>query len=390
MAVNMIKFLSKLFLIVLIPKYHDWFNRHVNKYINRRIIVKTAIKMWIMAMGILSLSFSCSISDDNIFSCNADMTDAEKNIQIKGTLLPFTGQPVMQIYNLHVVDSFLVVKASVKESSNQMFVFNLHSNKYTGTSFITKGRGPNELQNPFCYGSYNIYSDYKPLYIFDLSLRESYAFDVEASVNAGQTQLSKICRLPEGTLYAYPYRDSLHFVKVPAPECLDGMILNPDGSMAKKVALYGDVPGYLYFDKLSSADAFFSGTDMMAMAMTMLPQVNFIDVNTGEKHTVAIDKQYREWKQLLYDEMYTPTICYTAAIPAGSVVVALYYGVTLADWAAGDAPAHLHIFDADGGFLYDISLAESLKAIAYDRNSGMLYGADTEDRIYQYDMSDII
>lgn len=356
---------------------------NIMKHLSIRYVVLPVFVM------LLTLAVSCDNSNNNIFGCPAEMVKAGKSVTLEGEVVSFDGLPVMQISNLCAVDSFLVLTANVKESADKMFVLDMRGRKFKG-SFIANGRGPGELLNPMCCGTFRSQSGRNPMYIFDLSLCESYAFDVEASVNAGQTELSKICRLPDGTLYAYPYRDSLHFVKVPDSECLGGMVLHSDGSVARKVALYEDVPGFMYFDRLSSADAFFSGTDMMAMAMAMLPQVNFIDVNTGEKHTVAIDRQYREWKQLLYDEMYTPTICYMAAIPAGSVVVALYHGVPLADWAAGDAPAHLHIFDADGGFLYDISLAESLKVITYDRNSGMLYGVDMEDRIYQYDMSGII
>lgn len=337
----------------------------------------------------VSLSVSCDNNGNNIFGCPAEIVKAGKSAALKGDIVSFDGMPVMQISSLCTVDSFLVVTANTKDCPDRMYVLDIHDRLFKG-SFIANGRGPDELLNPHCGGMFRSRTGSNSMYIFDLSLCESYAFDVETSINTGHTELSRICRLPGGTLYAYPFKDTMHFVKVPESECFDGMILNPDGSMARKVALYGDVPGYLYFDKLSSADAFFPGTDMMAMAMAMLPQVNFIDVTTGEKHTVAVDRQYGEWEQLLYDDMYTPTICYTAAVPAGNMIVALYHGAPLADWAAGDAPAHLHVFDADGGFLYDLSLAESLKAIAYDTDSGLLYGADTEDRIYQYDMSGII
>ncbi len=343
-----------------------------------------------MAIVILSFFISCSRWDDNIFGCKVDLVQAEKSIHIDGSQVSFTDEPVMQIIGLFTVDSFLVVKAKVKDCADQMFVFSLRDNKYTGKSFIAKGRGPSELLNPICCGRIGGRPDSNPMYIFDLSLCESYAFDVEASMNSGKTELSKICSLPEGALYAYPFRDSLHFVKAPEPDCFGGQILNPDGSMVGKVALYDDLPGQMYFDTLSSADAFFSGTDIMAMGMSMLPQVNFINVSTGERHTIAINKKYSEWEKLLYKQGYTRTMCYGAAIPAGSLVIALYYGAPLVDWATGNALGRLHVFNAEGRFLYAISLDEALKNIAYDGNSGMLYGVDMEDRIYQYDMSGII
>ena len=81
---------------------------------------------------------------------------------------------------------------------------------------------------------------------------------------------------------------------------------------------------------------------------------------------------------------------FTAVVPASNLVIALYYGVPLSDWATGNALPHLHVFNTEGKLLHDLRLAESLKAIAYDKSIGILYGADMEDRLFQYDMSGIL
>ena len=72
------------------------------------------------------------------------------------------------------------------------------------------------------------------------------------------------------------------------------------------------------------------------------------------------------------------------------MVVELYYGISMKEWAAGNIPAHLHIFNSEGRFLYDISVNQTLKAICFDNNSRVIYGVDKDDNIYQYDFSSII
>ncbi|MDY5823879.1 MAG: hypothetical protein SPJ99_03330 [Candidatus Coprenecus sp.] len=47
--------------------------------------------------------------------------------------------------------------------------------------------------------------------------------------------------------------NSLHFIKKPGPDCLDGMVLNQHGGLSETVALYREIPDLMYFDKLSSA-----------------------------------------------------------------------------------------------------------------------------------------
>ena len=101
----------------------------------------------IMAIAVLSLSVSCCNSSKNIFDCPVDMAAPVETDALTGHPVTFNEQPAMQIINLHTVDSFLVVKANVKESAKQIFVFNLRDKEYAG-SFITRGREAGELLKP--------------------------------------------------------------------------------------------------------------------------------------------------------------------------------------------------------------------------------------------------
>ena len=214
--------------------------------------MKRILNGLILTVLILSVSVSCNNNSDNIFGCHVDKVHAEKSIHFNASSVIFEKQPLIEVINLHTIDSFLVVKGNVKDCAGQMFIFNLNDKKYTGGSFISKGRGPNELHKPCCLGQYGNSSEQNSLYIFDLSHYKAYSFNVEESVKRGETVLSEICKLPDGTLYAYPFRDSLHFIKKPGPDCLDGMVLNQHGGLSETVALYREIPDLMYFDKLSS------------------------------------------------------------------------------------------------------------------------------------------
>ena len=44
----------------------------------------------------------------------------------------------------------------------------------------------------------------------------------------------------------------------------------------------------------------------------------------------------------------------------------------------------------EGGFLYDIALNESIESVAFDEMDNKLYGVDSNDSVYRYDMSELL
>ena len=85
-----------------------------------------------------------------------------------------------------------------------------------------------------------------------------------------------------------------------------------------------------------------------------------------------------------------------AAVRAGDVgqsskyFMALYFGgATRQERREGVLP-HLHVFDWNGGFLYDIALNESIESVAFDEMDNKLYGVDSNDSVYRYDMSELL
>lgn len=329
-----------------------------------------------------------SCGNSNVFDCKAVLVTADNTCTISGEEVQLTGGPAIGgILDLQVVDPYLIIDASTKENSGLFHVYDKTGNLYSG-SFINKGRGANELLQPTLSGTYRRDGHDIP-YIFDLSLCRTYGFDVSESVINGSTQLYDISIMPNLTLKAKPVLDSMQFAVYPQPDGIFGEVLDMNGHSRKKIAIYPELSGHNYASKLSSPYVVFQGTPVIAITATMLPQVNFLNIATGERYTSTVDKSYRKWEKSLTLPNTSQTMYYMDATTSDRLLFALYYCAPLLDWAKGDFEAHLHIFDIEGNFLYEASLQEQIKTITYDSETGCLYGADQNDRIYRYDLSEL-
>ncbi len=346
-------------------------------------------RILLILFGTVSVLLLASCGDSNVFDCEAELVTPENELTLDGEEVLLKGGPLIGgILDIQVVDSFLVVKASTKESQDFLYVYSIGGGDFAG-SFVTEGRGENELLMPVYGNTYRDPQGRDMLYLFDLSLCKSFGFDVGQSVAEGKTVLHKLGSMPSSTLYANPISDSLHFARYPQPDCIAGDLFDNNGTVIEKTAVYPALSGYDYFDMLTSADAVFPGSKTIAMAMLKLPQVNILNTETGERHTVAVNESYRKWKKIINYEVQPLYYYYMGATASERNLFALYYEVPITDWAKGDFTASLHIFDIDGNFIRAAAFDEQIKAITYDTRTGILYGADQNDRIFRYDLSDL-
>lgn len=328
---------------------------------------------------------ACSGGRRNVFDCPVRMVIPEKECVLSGEEVVFEGEPVIQVVSMCVVDSLLVVEAIAGEGVGMLHLYDLKNSCYIG-DFLKKGRGPGELLNPSSIaadGDGNVY-------MIDLSLFDSFKVNIGESIETGKTSLAKLCDMPGHTLKALLYKDSLQFIEYIKPDCMAGALVDPDGAIVKEIPLYPDVDAFMCFSQLSSGFAHFPNTGLVAMTMCVIPQVNFIDMDSGERFTVALNKDYRQWEKII-GRSSGNTMYYVDATASEDNLFALYYGAQTEDWMQNEYSAHLHVFDKEGNFLCDVALAERIiKTMAYDPEMNCIYGVDEEDRIYRYDLSDVI
>ena len=328
----------------------------------------------------------CGSSDENIFDAPVHKAKAEKTCTMSGISVDLNGDNPNGICGIFVSDSVLLLRGTVKGSPFMVHAYSLNDGSPLG-AYIAKGRGPNELLIPLFK---ELIDESNLLYIFDLSLGASYSFDYLKSIETHNTVLSELLKLPGRPLYAFPMRKS-HAVIIPEADDYSLEILDESGHQIKKLSLYPNVSGEQYFDRLSSACALNQKNSKLAMAMCSSPQVNFIDLENGDKMTCAISDEYKKWRDMLNASDENRRLYYMSSAQSSEYFMSLYVGgVSLMDWIKGGDAPHLHIFDWDGNLLFDISLKESLKSITFDGSSKVLYGVDANDNIYRYDMSELM
>lgn len=223
----------------------------------------------------------CGSSDENIFDAPVHKAKAEKTCTMSGISVELNGEKPDVISDLFVYDSNLLLKGTVKESPFMIHAYSLDDKFFKG-SYIAKGRGENELLSPHFEGLVQ-----EGIYIFDLNLCSSYCFDYVKSSETHNSELSHLVKLPGNTLYAYPMGDK-HLALVPEPEDFVGKIVDGNGAILNTVSIYPHVSGIDFFSRLSSASLLGQSHKKFAMAMCRLPQVNFLDLETGDKFTIAI------------------------------------------------------------------------------------------------------
>ena len=347
------------------------------------VVFMRRIFAFVICISILS---ACGQNTDNVFDAPVKRGSAKIINTLDGEIVNIVEDKPNVITDIFVVDSVLLLKGKKQDSPYMIYVYSLQDNSYLG-NYVAKGRGPNELLSPQFNG---FVKKNDQLYLFDLNLCASYLFDYRKSVETNNTVLSKLVKLPARTLYAYPM-DKGHIAIVPEEDDYVCEILDENGKQIKKFSLYPHVSGMQYFDRLSSACEMNKKKNKLAMAMCMLPQMNILDVETGNKVTYAVTDDFKNWNMALNSSDIDRRLYYMSSAQSSEYFMSLYVGgQSVMDWAKGGALPHLHVFDWNSNLLCDISLTENLKSIAFDESSNTLYGVDTFDNIYKYSMNKVL
>ena len=324
----------------------------------------------------------CGEYNDNIFDAPVRKATAEKTCTLDGTPVELGEEKPEGIRGIFTCDSTLFLRGKVKDSPYMIHEFSLSDGIYKG-SYIAKGRGEKELLSPRLESCVN-----GGIYIFDLNLCSSYRFDYKSSEEAHDTELSRLVKLPGRTLYSYPIDDKHFSIGVDEDDYV-GNILDEKGNVQKRISLYPHVSAQSHFDRLSASGELNEGRKKLALAMLMLPQVNFLDLDTEDRITSAVSDKYKDWKESVNGDDKNRRIYYLSSTQSSEYYMTLYVGgSTVIETANGVAP-HLHVFDWDGRLLYDVALKEKIGSIAFDESSGMLYGVDSNDEIWRYDLSEL-
>ncbi len=304
---------------------------------------------------IIFVFVSCGNRVRNMFDSPIHLEKPHQTYAIKGDLLELGAERPFKVTGMSICDSLMILRGRLPNSLSQLHIFSLTDNSFEG-HYITKGRGPSELLSPII--KTQLVSRNNLLYIFDLSLGSAYAFDCQKSIRERKTVLDKLSVLPPGSIDSYPVGDG-HIVFIPKEDSYTCSLLDESGNEIKRIPIFPYTSGIFFSDKLSSASLVCQEREILVMAMCLFPQINILDLKTEKRMSVAVSGDYKSWKNTLtqgYDEMY---YYYTYVTQSADGFMALYYGVPFQDFIQQSVVPHIHVFDWDGTFLYDLQVQEN-------------------------------
>lgn len=334
-------------------------------------------------MLLIAVLASCS-QNSNIFDAEVVVSSPLSSIKLEPQIIELSGFDLLGVTDIQIFDSIMVFKSSKPSSPCMLHTYSLNDGKFCG-SFVAHGRGANEILSPLMRGYSENCSGDILVDLFDLGQNSAHVWNLSESIATQKTVLLSSCRMKELTLNMFR-KDSLYITLNPTISDFHCSIFENTQSSRDVISLYPAVSGIGYSDKLSSASGLNKHKDVLAMAMMMSPQVNFLNLNTKEKKTVAITKDYQNMRERLDRDISEQYIYYIDCTQSENSFFGLYIEACYEDWVHVDYDSKIHVFDWESKLMHEINVDEKLKAIAYCELTDCLYAIDNDDHLYCYSL----
>ena len=366
----------------------------------------------IIFISICFLSVSCSPTGkyNNYFDGEIKEYDSflfEEDLSTADTLsLP---ESVMAIGGLRMIDSMLLIDKG--DQKTNMTILNLNDGRISA-DIAFNGRGPNEYILFLTFGQYIKDPDKISLYTFndDLSIR---LLNVTDSWKKNTTVIEE--------------EKKIDFKDVPRFHFCQGMFFLNDGSVfAKYQASYNDARDLIFFpaeyDLINAKgkkevipffgkdlpsnplmshfmDFLYTGVTQIKPdgtkvvdGMYFMDYLNFIDLEKksafGMKYRDAVS--YEEFKNMSREEYFERSRhSYSDLSVTDDYVFCLYQGNNSNNKDSFEN-MRIRIFDWNGTPLASLKPDRNVFCIAFDEKTNRLYASDLEDRIFIYDLNEII
>ncbi len=288
-------------------------------------------------------------------------------------------------------DTIIVLQKWVIDDDGYHFsAYSSNSLQYLG-SFARKGRGPEEILDPYVIITNSVESNLN--FQTNGFLEETYAIDVAETLQSGHIVYAHHDTLPSSTIMQW----------TPLPECRHFVLSEESGRLVKKtIGSQGEVLNTFLYDSeiadrrymtyLSSIFVRNEESGKVAEIMLCLPQINLFDTSSGEAQSIAVNTDFRKWSSNSKRMLDMNSIQYfeEAAASSGFIIVT-YKGVPFEKLISGCQGTSIQIFDWNGNFKYDIRVSEDISKIAFDSKNKYLYCVErSEERLVRYNLSHLI
>lgn len=353
----------------------------------------------------LLLMPSCSKSVDGEFFNGTikDILEPLSNECLKGNRLV-----IEDIYtgNMGAFDT-LIFFFSNKYPDDYMSMFNTYTGNNLGF-YCPKGGGPDDFYSISNMEQFVVENESVKLWINDFNKNKISLLNLSNSATTHHTELDDVI---DFGWRSSPYDTPFNFIFVCGDKLLykNSPIFNSvceSNYTPSKYSLYDHknkriVREYELYkqpvynlnkiiengDYLHSIDRIKPDNKKIAMGMWMFPQINILDIETGELKGFRINKDI-DFNYVINTHKKL-RLYYKAISVDDTYIYALYSDAFIEDGLEGyRAPANkIHIFDWNGNFVRKITLDQKILAMTLDPVRKYLYCINTEDIIYYYDLS---
>lgn len=286
-------------------------------------------------------------------------------------------------------DSLLVL--TLNKGDYNIAIFNTNTGKLIG-KYLRKGRGPQEMVSFASENQYNIINDSLFFYGYDLSAQKDFiAFNVTAAANGQDARLHVLGEFIPVSLRAIKIDDStnLYYRLTDNKMTLDKF--SKDGELLNSWNLFPDISAR-YFSFMSFGLGVNSNGTKAALAMTAFPELNILDLETGERKSVTYARKMDF--ETSYDT-YRATFTYpdiTHCCGTFSIDDYICFRTFYVDESDVPANSALMVFDWDGNLKYRLLITEELSRLGtlYDPVHKVIYCTTEDDVLYRYDVSEYL
>ena len=298
-------------------------------------------------------------------------------------------QESLHCLDLQVVrDSFLVINRQIdSKDSSQYAVFSSSTFEYLG-GVIPKGRGPEEFLSPHLGRTT---SDASHLFISDNSIGKAFSVDIEESIVRHNSIIATTYHLPQQPVDWIPLDNTNQLCLWLDNKELIFSIIKQD-EVVCSFHPYKDIDATVIIPKLSCLPIGNGKELKFAIGLVCFPMVLLFDYQSNTILSVAVDKDYRNWRSIINEPFNQHSVQYYAGITSSSdYIIASYWKCTLEETMTHRQESEIHIFDWNGNYLYRLFTHESIGNMAFDAKNCLLYCIDTlNSNVLRYNLSFIL
>lgn len=340
---------------------------------------------------VVALITSCSRNDSSLFlNKTAAITTFTNKVTIPGKRIDLD---VLGATDLYIIDTFFVFKTPKMEQFYSVYTIN---NYIECGCFVSKGQGPDEFPacfTPICKKEkedlFLSFYNYMTSEVVELNLLES--------IKRQRTILSKPWKieninsiykifLTDKNEYLVDYLDATDLTQHYAIWDKKNGLLKRDNIALNPIGISLD-NSYL----LATSCCYNEKKKIYATAMNFIDQINFYSIENPEKSfCISLNENKTTLKEIEKIEMPEKIEYHNDLRASDTYLFSLYSNQNRKDWALGNTPANIYIFDWSGNPILEIETKEKIIHFDIDKKQNKIYGITDKEELYSYDLSDLL